>query len=211
MACCGKSYNPEEHYGVRIEEVRQRAAVVSRRWDGRRAIPMREWLEKLLRGIQSERCYYCGQMLEHVEVKGRCHMIETKCHIDHVNPRVGDKDDNVLNLVAACSLCNVMKHAKQFSTIKEIREYVQVRRTTKGYRVWSESRVPVVWENFPTRDQMAEVLLIEMQKYKLGETTQGKGREKIERIAELMDESNRLLKDVYLVRAGFESSNGFIL
>lgn len=218
LACCGRIYDPEARpprvdrpvpKPIKIEATKV-INIRAKKFNSRRSIPAKDKVYGLLRLIQGERCYYCGQMLEHVEVKGH-YMVETKCHIDHVNPRVGDKDDTVLNLVAACSMCNVMKHDRKFNSIKEIREYVKARRVAKGYRVWEDTRVQVVWEDFPTRDQMAEVLLSEMQRHQLGEAKQGSSREEVERLTELAEESNRLLQDVYLAKMGYESRNGFIL
>lgn len=56
------------------------------------------------------RCFYCRQ--------------EIATTIDHVVPYSWDADNDIDNLVPACSLCNSLAHNKMFDTVEQKRQYI---------------------------------------------------------------------------------------
>ena len=70
-------------------------------------LPPRTRKKKL--DAQRNRCYYCGELLEH-------HKVE----IDHILPFRKNRDGTVKNLCLACKPCNRAKGEMDLENFKEI-------------------------------------------------------------------------------------------
>ena len=122
MACCGATPPTTPSRGIR------RMTLAT----GHRKIPtVQEQREILAR--QKDRCFYCGSVfgdLAHCE--GRADRW-VKINWDHVEPFCWQSNNQTLNFVAACSVCNGIKSSKVFPTQEETIKYVWDRRKKKGW------------------------------------------------------------------------------
>lgn len=82
---------------------------------------------------QSNRCLYCDVKFDTHFIHYRTGKIRklSACW-DHVVPYAYSQNNNDLNFVAACSVCNGIKSSKLFETLEEARAYVQYNRAKKG-------------------------------------------------------------------------------
>jgi uncharacterized protein with NRDE domain len=81
--------------------------------------------KKLILFIQDNKCLYCKRPLGDYYVKnGEQFYRRTTAEFDHLNPFIICGND-LANIVAACNLCNGIKHAKIFNTLIETMKHIQ--------------------------------------------------------------------------------------
>ena len=79
---------------------------------------------------QDHRCLYCdGRFGSEVLYCRRLVVLEV--HWDHVMPFSFSRDNSTVNFVAACQICNRIKHDKCFQTLEEARAHVASQREIK--------------------------------------------------------------------------------
>src|SRR5262245_26701037 len=139
MACCGLPLEAEAGKPRRMSAssgVRQMPAMEERR------------------GIldrQGGRCFYCGTVFGDVAHKdGRPPRVLGVCW-DHVEPFCWQSNNQPLNFVAACAICNGIKGSKVFPAHSDAIAYVWHRRARKGWRTASE----IAPENRPNEQEAA--------------------------------------------------------
>lgn len=126
MACCGaKPPDLDPKYIIRMTKGRKRK---------KRPTPARQ---KVLLESQNYKCFYCGCDLRNSwYVGGRMKLPKrVTIHYDHLVPWVYSIDDGVQNIVAACSVCNMIKTSRVFPTVEKLREWVLSRREKRNYEI----------------------------------------------------------------------------
>jgi 5-methylcytosine-specific restriction endonuclease McrA len=120
MACCRKVVEGDAtrlRRMVQAEQKRRRPSPYQRK----------QQIEK-----QEGKCLYCELDLDgYVFRNGRASRITI--HWDHVVPYSYSQDNGASNFVAACHVCNGIKHDLIFQTLEEARAYVHLKRKEKGY------------------------------------------------------------------------------
>ena len=92
----------------------------------------RQILEK-----QGNCCMYCGLALgSHVKRAGK--VIQLRLNWDHFMPHSYLYSNPLSNWVAACHICNGIKHSKIFETVIEAQYVIKQRWRELGYEVVSE-------------------------------------------------------------------------
>ena len=99
--------------------------------EGTRRLPTRSARnEKLKR--QENRCFYCDRLFgNHIFKNGKLHRL--RVHWDHTVPFSYSQDNRADNFVAACNVCNLLKHDKLFTTAEEARAYLAEAWKRKNY------------------------------------------------------------------------------
>lgn len=125
MACCDRAATTLE-----IPECQRREMVAEQR----RLTPSKRHRETQME-LQKERCFYCdlkfGDYVTRRTVM-KTRLICLRVHWDHRTPYSYSQNNKSDNFVAACHVCNLIKHAKCFETVEEARAYVQKKRKAKG-------------------------------------------------------------------------------
>lgn len=81
---------------------------------------------------QNSRCFWCELRFDKDEWRdGR--LWKKSIHIEHVEPFIYAQNEARENIVASCSICNLIKSCLMFKTIDECREYIQHQRILKDY------------------------------------------------------------------------------
>lgn len=162
MACCG------------AEPTRRSSGI--RRESGasnRRQIPSREVQAQILT-IQHGRCIYCGSVFGDVAVRGSLVRNLAPCW-DHVEPFAWQSNNQPVNFVAACSICNGIKGSRVFKTLEEATIVVYRRRKAKGWTSATEelpdSPMRELRRGVPDRASSATVLHRKVQASKVGDET----------------------------------------
>lgn len=90
---------------------------------------------------QNNNCIYCGHSFgEWFVYRGNPYRRDP--HFDHLSPYSLSFNSEASNFVAACFLCNSIKHNKVFETLEEAREHIHKRLRHKGVE-------PKVCQRFP--------------------------------------------------------------
>jgi len=76
---------------------------------------------------QANRCFYCLRQFGDL-MRWRKKLRTLIVHWDHLVPFVYLQTNPLENFVAACQICNGIKHSKVFQTVQEARQYVLVQR-----------------------------------------------------------------------------------
>jgi 5-methylcytosine-specific restriction endonuclease McrA len=107
-------------------------------------------------------CIYCAETFGSVVRRARG-LTVTSVHYDHAVPLAYLNANPRWNWVAACSVCNQIKHAKMFRSIPEIRFHVLERREKTGRKV--EWLAPVSSEYDPERWAIAFATYLSILSY----------------------------------------------
>lgn len=86
---------------------------------------------------QNHRCFWCRTPFDGVAVRitrRSQKIVKLMPCWDHVEPFAWSSNNQPLNFVAACSICNGIKSSKMFTTIEETRDYIIKRRARKGWQ-----------------------------------------------------------------------------
>lgn len=101
--------------------------------DVRRKRPGRKYITQMLEA-QDNRCFYCdipfGTSYKHPRLNK---YVKTTVCCDHLVPFAYTQNNNEMNFVCACGVCNGIKSALMFQTVEEARSYVEYCRKKKGY------------------------------------------------------------------------------
>lgn len=126
MACCGA--DPPTGHGIgrmsgsadrrRLPSAKERAAILAH---------------------QHGSCFYCGSTFGDMAIRKLKTRI-LRAVWDHVEPFCWQSNNQTINFVAACSICNGIKSSKMFSTSEDAIAYVWHRRKSKGWE--SETEKP---------------------------------------------------------------------
>ncbi len=124
MACCDLPVEEPPVESLPLKRMSAAPRMVRKR-------PSRDWQEAILKE-QEEKCFYCNLPFESEVYRGN-RAITLKLHWDHVNPYVYSLDNKDQNFVAACHVCNLIKHCFIFGSADEARIYITEKRKEKGY------------------------------------------------------------------------------
>lgn len=120
---------------------------------GRRQRPSSEE-QGLILSSQRGRCFYCGSVFGDVARHEK--MVKARLLLpvwDHVEPFIWQSNNQTMNFVAACWLCNGIKGSLIFSTPEEAVEYVYRRRKQKGWFSATEEKpgspMRQLWRTLP--------------------------------------------------------------
>lgn len=118
---------------------------------GRRLKPSYSEQQHIL-ASQHGRCFYCGTVFGDAAYKDDTTRVLGPCW-DHVEPFCWQSNNQLLNFVAACSICNGIKSNKVFATYVEAIAYVWHRRKKKGWTSATEeppdSDMRSLWRPIP--------------------------------------------------------------
>jgi 5-methylcytosine-specific restriction endonuclease McrA len=123
MACCGANPNQEADYIKKkeVEGEKKRSRLGAK--DKRKLIV-----------AQGGLCFYCGRPFgTPVYAPKRRKVIVPDIHFDHFVCWDYSRDTSVGNMVASCSICNLIKGSKIFANAEDARAFVNHRRSQKGY------------------------------------------------------------------------------
>jgi len=130
-ACCGRS----------VDDGGVATAAFERMSEGgyKRKRPAPD-IQAVILAEQGHRCFYCGTTFGDVVYRdGVVPRILTPVW-DHVEPFAWQANNQTINFVAACSICNGIKSNKMFDTSAEARRFVWARRRKKGWHTATELR-----------------------------------------------------------------------
>lgn len=85
---------------------------------------------------QKHKCFWCDGIFGNVAIRvgpRAQKMVIMNPNWDHVEPFAWSFNNDPLNFVAACSICNGIKSSKMFSTLEDTKEYILERRKSKGW------------------------------------------------------------------------------
>lgn len=123
MACCGADPLREDSFIIKKEAEGENKRSHLKKKE-KQAI-----LEK-----QGHVCFYCqkpfGLVYWH---PGRKKIMYTTIHFDHFVCWDYSRDTSVGNMVAACSICNLLKGSKMFVSAEDARAFIKHRTGKKGY------------------------------------------------------------------------------
>lgn len=123
---------------------------------------------KTLVSKQSGLCFWCGIPFEELEFSRR-KLAKKKVHLEHLEPFIFAANECRKNLVAACSICNLIKSDLMFDSIYECRKYIKIQRRKKGYSVGpNRSKLFDLRKAFPEEAENPSVLLPGMSCEKVG-------------------------------------------
>ena len=117
-----------------IKDTPERYKVVSCARMKRRTPAQKERLEAIER--QNGKCPYCEFPFSAIMIrrKGeRKKVVIPNVVMDHFVPYSYSYNNQKVNFVAACSICNGIKSNKIFHSLERAKEYVQKKRDEKGY------------------------------------------------------------------------------
>lgn len=121
LACCDRENEHEPRYYKREVEP-----------EGKRKQPPK-WMRDAQLEEQGGRCLYCEKVIgSHIWRNGK--RIKLRLHWDHLVPYSLTQNNNAVNFVAACHICNGIKSSHCFQTIDEARIYILDRWERKGIR-----------------------------------------------------------------------------
>jgi hypothetical protein len=123
MLCCGKDIkNPERYQRKREAEGEHRRSLLSKKEK-----------DSILES-QGNCCVYCqrpfGTPVWHPK---RQRVFIPDIHFDHFVCWNFSRNTSVGNMVAACSICNIIKGDKLFENIEQARAFIVYKRNKKGY------------------------------------------------------------------------------
>ena len=112
---CGQKYNGTLLNRTRIEAVNKRRKHLKK-------------YEKILKLKQKNKCYWCGRDFGRLYLKkqnSEFKLRELKAHVDHIIPFSFEQRDEIDNLCASCSVCNLWKSSKMFEKEEECKIYLK--------------------------------------------------------------------------------------
>lgn len=120
FACCGLPANATPKKFERMSEPVQH-----------RKRPKKVDQDRIL-AEQDNRCFYCDCSFNLLRFKNG-KPVALKINWDHQLPYSLTQNNNAVNFVAACHVCNGIKSDKVFQTVEEAKIYIADRRKSKGY------------------------------------------------------------------------------
>lgn len=120
FVCCGSIADRKPDKFQRESELSQR-----------RKLPSREEQEQIL-ADQDYSCFYCGASFGSIHTR-RNEQLILKITWDHKFPFSWFGDNRPSNFVAACQICNGIKHDMVFPDLTEAQVYLALKRKQKGY------------------------------------------------------------------------------
>ncbi len=121
--CCGSKAEENSHPEVkRMIECEQK----------RRRSKKKEQQKTLIE--QENRCLYCSRKFGSFVKRGSRFVVVRLCW-DHLVPYSYNQDNGHHNFVAACQICNRIKHSFMFQTVDEARVHIMAVRRIKGIMV----------------------------------------------------------------------------
>lgn len=120
LVCCNTRVSGLPAYTKRESEPDQR----------RRVLPASVKRAKL--EAQHHRCFYCDRSFGSL-VHRRGKSMRLRVHYDHMVPYAYSQDNEADNFVAACHVCNSLKHAFYFNTLDEAQLFLFNAWREKGY------------------------------------------------------------------------------
>jgi len=120
LTCCGAIADAKPKVYKRESDTSQR-----------RKKPSPEARERIL-GEQFYNCFYCGRPFGALQKRGKEEFI-LEITWDHRLPYVIFRDSDPDNFVAACQICNSLKHDIVFETVEDARFYLAHQRRKKGF------------------------------------------------------------------------------
>lgn len=97
----------------------------------RRKIPNREEREHILEN-QGYACFYCGVAFKSIRYRNNDPIL-IQLTWDHKLPYVIFQNSDPDNFVAACQVCNALKHDMVFQTLEDAQVFLAIRRKQKGF------------------------------------------------------------------------------
>ena len=88
---------------------------------------------------QDNRCFYCGTVFGDIAACPGRDPRMLRPVWDHVEPFAWQANNQLLNFVAACSVCNGIKGSRMFESKEAARIYVWHRRKVKGWATATET------------------------------------------------------------------------
>jgi 5-methylcytosine-specific restriction endonuclease McrA len=129
MACCGAMPEQQDEY------IKKKESEGEKRRSKLGAKEKRALLEK-----QENKCFYCyrpfGTPAWH---PGRHKIIYPDIHFDHFVCWDYSRDTSIGNMVAACSICNLIKSSKIFANADDARAFIKHRIGQKGYEFYEDN------------------------------------------------------------------------
>lgn len=124
-----------------VDEGRAARARFERMSDGgyKRQVPSLDDRQRIL-AAQDNRCFYCGTVFGDIATRPGRDPRMLRPVWDHVEPFAWQANNQPLNFVAACSVCNGIKSSLMFETKEAARIYVWHRRKVKGWATATETR-----------------------------------------------------------------------
>ena len=126
MACCGARVSRLKASGVRRMS----------QSTGKRRLPGQKEREAIL-AKQDNRCFYCWSVFGDVAGRGMIVRTLAPCW-DHVEPFAWQSNNQIINFVAACGICNGIKSNRCFVNAKDAINAVWVRRKKRGWSTATE-------------------------------------------------------------------------
>lgn len=118
--CCGQTSRTSPQRYERMSEP-----------EGRRRNPPK-WAQKDRLEKQQNRCFWCDVEFGSVVLRdGK--PIQLRIAWDHYIPYSFSQDNDAVNFVASCHICNGIKSDRCFGTVDEAKAYIAQRRIAKGY------------------------------------------------------------------------------
>lgn len=144
FACCDRAIgdrSPEKYERMSASSgIRKRPDVSARR---------------AILAAQRNRCFYCGSVFGDVAYAGSKRR-GILVNWDHVEPFCWQSNNQRLNFVAACSICNGIKGSRVFPSKEDAIAYVWKRRKVKGWTSATEehpdSEMRSVWRAIPPKE-----------------------------------------------------------
>jgi hypothetical protein len=132
LACCDAPATEEGIARARFERMCEAGY--------KRQIPTRE-VQRAILEHQGDRCFYCGSAFgDSAHREGRSEPRRLTPVWDHVEPFAWQANNQPLNFVASCSVCNGIKSNLMFESKEDARLYVWRRRKQKGWASATEMR-----------------------------------------------------------------------
>ena len=126
FVCCGRPVNDEATSWKRMSVAGKRRCLSP--------VKRREII-----AAQNGRCFYCLELFTDLLYR-RGKLVHKSIHVDHWEPYAFSADNDMPNLVAACSVCNGIKSDLIFKDKHACRDYIKKQRRAKGFT----SEVPLI-------------------------------------------------------------------
>ncbi len=129
FACCDRSVTASSTAGAKFERMSEGGK--------KKQLPSLDERQAILQA-QGGRCFYCGTLFGDVARCPRREPLILRATWDHVEPFAWQGNNQTLNFVAACSVCNGIKGSRMFETTDQARYFVWHRRKRKGWETATE-------------------------------------------------------------------------
>jgi 5-methylcytosine-specific restriction endonuclease McrA len=93
-------------------------------------------IKKEILAKQKGRCLYCDHLIGAI-VRRRKDNVVLRINWDHFVPYAYGHTNAGTNWVAACHVCNNIKHCRMFDTVRDAKAFILARWADKGYEIRS--------------------------------------------------------------------------